>query len=731
MIVARMRSLCTAAAALASFGLAFAAEAQTSRAAEAVVSGPIDENDLVTVLGNTRPEVAHARDLGRIADATPFPHLALQLKRSPAQEARLQKFLTDVHDPASPEFHHWLTAAEFADRFGLAAHDIGAVEMYLRGHGFTVEGSTANLVMYVSGTAGQIRDAFHTEIHAIEVAGVRHIANMSDPRVPAALAPVLLGPVALNDFRPHPMMVPKRRPLYNDGNGNQAVVPLDLQTIYNFTPIYTAGSTGTGQTVVTVEDTNLYTSNDFATFRRVFSLSSAYPDGSITTVHPSGAAACGNPGVVSGNAGEAALDVEWASAAAPSAAIVLIACADTSSEFGGYIAMSNILNAGTAPYDTYKIFSVSYGESEAQNGASTNSYINNLYALAAGEGASVFTSAGDEGAASSDADQADAVHGITISGFASSPNGVAVGGTDFADEYFNDTSKYWSSTNGKNYHSARSYVPEIPWNSSCASHVIATMAGYSTTYGSSGFCNSTTATDAGYITTASGSGGPSGCATGSPRVDGVKTGSCKGYAKPSWQSGVSGIGSDGVRDIPDISLFAANGALGHYYVFCYSNVGDGGATCTPGQPNTWSGAGGTSFSAPIVAGLQALINQRTGEAQGNPNPVYYGLADTEYNNASTRASCSSDKSGGPASTCIFYDVGLGDMDVPCLPLSGTDYNCYTPSGTYGVLSVQSTSYHPAYPAVAGYDYATGIGTVNAYNLWNSSAWPVGGGAPPR
>ena len=69
---------------------------------------------------------------------------------------------------------------------------------------------------------------------------------------------------------------------------------------------------------------------------------------------------------------------------------------------------------------------------------------------------------------------------------------------------------------------------------------------------------------------------------------------------------------------------------GHYYVFCYSNPakGSGGTPCT-GNPAGWSGAGGTSFATPIVAGVQALVNQSRGSRQGNPNYVYYALAKME------------------------------------------------------------------------------------------------------
>jgi hypothetical protein len=246
--------------------------------------------------------------------------------------------------------------------------------------------------------------------------------------------------------------------------------------------------------------------------------------------------------------------------------------------------------------------------------------------------------------------------------------------------------------------------------------LLATVYGYSTTYGSSGFCNSATG-KADYLTTTGGSGGPSGCATGTPSKSEIVSGSCAGYAKPSWQS-LAGNPADKVRDIPDVSLFAANGVWGHYYVFCDSDVSDGGAACT-GAPSGWSGAGGTSFAAPIMAAIQALVNQKQGARQGLPNPVYYSLAAKEYGGGSN---CNSTSGKSAASTCIFYDVTLGDMDVNCT--GSTD--CYLPSGKNGVLSTSSSSYSKAYGTGTGWDFATGIGTVNATNLVDGWAAGVAG-----
>ena len=189
-----------------------------------------------------------------------------------------------------------------------------------------------------------------------------------------------------------------------------------------------------------------------------------------------------------------------------------------------------------------------------------------------------------------------------------------------------------------------------------------------------------------------GSGGPSACATGSPSraTPGVVSGTCAGYPKPAWQS-VFGNPNDRVRDLPDVSLFAGNGYWGHYYPVCFSDPSpnNGGAPCT-GAPDTWAGFGGTSFGAPIMAGVQALINQYTGSSWGNPNPFYYSLARGEYG-ASGSTSCNSSNGNLVGDNCVFYDVTLGDIDAPCTG----DYNCYSPSGEYGVLSTSDSSYKPA------------------------------------
>jgi hypothetical protein len=300
----------------------------------------------------------------------------------------------------------------------------------------------------------------------------------------------------------------------------------------------------------------------------------------------------------------------------------------------------------------------------------------------------------------------------------SSPYDVSVGGLDFADTYLGVNSTYWNPTNNVFYGSAKSYIMEQPWNDSGAGQLLAHfVTGSFLTYGSSGFCNIPAGNN--YHNATGGSGGPSNCATGVPAGPrGVANGTCAGWPKPSYQAGFAGIMNDGVRDTPDVSLMAANGLWGHYYLICYSNPannGNGGVPCT-GQPINWPGYGGTSVSSPIMAGIQALVVQHKGSLQGLPNIRYYQLAATEYG-ASGNAACNSTLGNGVGKSCIFYDVTMGDIDGVCRAnANGTKYNCYLPSGTFGVLSTDNNSYQPAYLTTTGWDFATGIGSVNAYNL---------------
>jgi subtilase family serine protease len=689
-----------------------ALEAQSARIApeaRVLITRPIDSSRMLTLAGNTPSEANAQNDRGKVADTFAMDDMLLQLQRSPEREAALRSFIDQQHDSTSPNFHRWLTATEFGQMYGPAPRDIEAVSEWLRSSGFTVNTVyPSGMSIDFSGTAGQVLAAFHTEIHRLSVNGKDHIANMSDPQIPEALAAVVAGIVSLHDFRPRSMVRPRAQYTAEQGGFTfQLIAPADLATIYNLNPAFTAGYTGKGQTIAVVEDSDLYTTADWNTFRNILGLS-GYTSGSLSTIHPappSGTSNCSDPGInPDGDDVESTLDTEWASAAAPNATIELATCDNppTTPTPGILIAAQNLINGGSPP----KIISMSYGVCEAENGVTSNATFNSAYQQAVAEGVSVFVAAGDEGAASCDSGFSTATHGIGVSAFASTPYNVAVGGTDFADTYQNTTSTYWSSSNSSTYGSARSYIPEIPWNDSCAGSILAVYSGFSVGYGSSGFCGSSLALEDFFVEVEAGSGGPSGCATGVPAENMVVGGSCQGYAKPAWQTGVTGISNDGVRDIPDVSLFAGTGVWFHYYVTCFSDEANGGTACT-GAPVNWFGAGGTSYASPIMAGIQALVNEKMGGGQGNPNPVYYKLA------------------ASSAASSVFHSITAGDIAVNC----AGEINCFgvgfegrgraTPPTLFvgnGALSTTSKTYTPAFAAASGWNFATGLGSVDAYNL---------------
>ncbi|HEX4506460.1 MAG TPA: protease pro-enzyme activation domain-containing protein, partial [Alphaproteobacteria bacterium] len=579
----RFRCLAVAAGAWLSIGAsALAEEAVPGRP---LLSAAMDDRQMVTLEGNTRSEArVAANDRRAVADSLPLDHIQLQLKRSAAQERTVEDFVDSLTDRASPNYHHWLTAAEFGRRFGVADADVSRITGWMKAKGLKVNFVyPSRMVIDFSGTAGQVSRAFNTEIHRLDVGGAAHIANTRDPQVPAALAPAVEGIVSLHDFRPRSKMV--RRPMHADarhpdvtgtcfGQRCYVVGAGDLATIYGLTPLFRAGFTGTGQVVAAVEDTNLYANSDWTTFRKAFGLD-AYTAGNLQIVHPapSGGSACGNPGI-NGDDGEAVLDVEWASAAAPAATIELASCRNTATTDGVFMAIQNLVNSDTPP----PVISVSYGLCEVDNGAAENASFNKLYQLAVSRGISVFVATGDAGATDcSDSTANGTSIGIGVSGWAVTKYNVAVGGTDFRDTYDSRRATYWSANTGAPWSTAKSYVPEMPWDDTCANQMIANYysSGSSVPYGANGFCNSRDG--ASFHELGGGEGGPSGCYSGRASEEHVVSGTCKGYPKPVFQKGFLGMPGDGVRDIPDVALFASDGsAWSHNYATCYTDPAGGG-----------------------------------------------------------------------------------------------------------------------------------------------------------
>jgi subtilase family serine protease len=543
-----------------------------------------------------------------------------------------------------------------------------------------------------SGNVGHVRNAFHTEIHQLTVNGEMRQANLSDPQIPAALAPVVAGIVSLHNFprksfthiggihtatRPVP-----GSPQFTTSSGDYVVGPADFAKIYNIP----ASFTGAGQHIAIVADSNI-NPQDVADFRTLVSLPSNPPN-----IIPNGP----DPGL-NGDEVEADLDVQVAGMVAPMATIDLVVSEDTLTAGGIDLSAFYIIDNNIAP-----VMSESFGACESALGAAGNQFFNALWEQAAAQGITVMISAGDPGSAGCDNFNTATVAtgGLAISGIASTPFNVAVGGTDF-DDVVKQTS-FWSTNNiPGTRESALGYIPEVPWNNSCAATATATTLNT--------VCVSPTPSS--LLNISGGSGGPSG----------INGGAFAGYAKPAWQSGIvpTGIAAgDNHRYIPDVSLFASDGPQSKsFYLLCQASGIPAGSppSCAPDSTGHFSffSAGGTSASSPAFAAIMALINQGNGR-QGNANPVLYKIA------ATPGQSCNSSTEALSGSTCAFNDITKGNNSVPC---AGNSTNCSSKTtGTNGVLVSSASPTTPAWTAATGYDLATGLGSVNVANL--ATQWPL-------
>ncbi|MGA7286695.1 MAG: protease pro-enzyme activation domain-containing protein, partial [Terriglobales bacterium] len=265
-----------------------------------LITDPIDESQLTTLTGNTTPAALSAQnDRGPVADNLMFDHLLVVLKPAPEAEARLEKLIDAMHHQDSPEFHRWLTPQQFGQRFGAAPQDRTTIARWLESHGFSVNRVYQNgLIIDVAGTAAQIREAFHTAIHNLVLPnGEKHIANMSDPRIPAALASAIQGIASLHDFYPKPHSIQLGPVAYNpathewhprfnvkyQGQTFHTVSPYDFDIIYNVLPLWKRGFTGKGVTIALVEDSNLAHVSDWSDFRDTFGLKS-FKDGNFKQI---------------------------------------------------------------------------------------------------------------------------------------------------------------------------------------------------------------------------------------------------------------------------------------------------------------------------------------------------------------------------------------------------------------------------------------------------------------
>jgi subtilase family serine protease len=619
------------------------AAVQNQPAVQNRIAGAVNNGSRVALPGTIGGHARRSTDLGLAPANLQLESLSLRFSMTPAQQADLNQLLAAQLDPSSPSYHQWLTSEQFGARFGLSASDLANVSSWLTSQGFTITSvAKSSTFISFSGTVGQVQQAFGTTIHNVSLNGEPHIANLTDPTLPSAIANVTLAVTGLNDFK----LKPRSRALNATSNSVQPgftttvsgvtshyIAPGDLYTIYDYPPS-SSNLTGAGITIAVMGVTDLTTGN-------------VLPDANITAFRTAAGLPAINlklqlagtdPGISTADIDEAHLDVEWSGASAPGATILYV--------YGKDVLANSLTSAIDASPTIAPIISISYGGCESGFGASFVATYNQLLQMANAKGITVMSSSGDDGATDCDTSGI-ASEGLTVDFPTSSPFVTSTGGTMFSGDVSN-ASAYWNSANGSNNSSAKGYIPEQPWNESTASGGL----------------------DAG----GSGGGGASGF-----------------FSKPAWQVGL-GVPNDSSRDVPDVSLNAA--AQHDGYVVCSQGSCTNGFLASNGTANVF---GGTSFVAPSVAGILALVEQKLGTgALGNIGPTLYGLAK------------------GPTASSIFHDIISGNNSVVCS--QGTP-NC--PNG--GAIG---------YNAGTGYDLATGLGTLDVNMLvtnW-ASATPTGTGS---
>lgn len=615
------------------------------------LTAPIEDATRATLPGSQPLRVRQARDLGAVDGSTQLSSMSLVFNRTAAQQAALDALIAAQQNPASPQYHQWLTPAEFGARFGMADADIAKVEAWLQTQGFTVLGvSPSRDRITFSGNARAVASAFGVQLHHYRMPdGATHFAPSGDLTLPAALSGVVADVSNLSDFRPKPRVRYANgaafRPNFTSAQtGNHFLTPLDVATIYDIKPAYNAGYNGTGTSIAIVGQSAVVTS-DVTNFQTAIGQTAKAP---TLILVPS----TGNSEAYSGDESESDLDLEYTTGIAPGANIYFV--------YVGSNAASTVFDALTyaVQNDIAPIINISYGECEPGLTQSSYNTYNSSLQQAAAQGQTVISAAGDDGSTDcyGESGISTAVQTAPAVDFPSSSQYVTgVGGTEFpaADVTAStSTTTYFEGTNGSDVvSSALSYIPEQVWNDDSSAYPQEPLS--------------------------AGGGGVS-----------IFT------ALPSWQTGVPGIPSGSFRFVPDVSFDASPDNAP--YAYCSSDQsawasGQDGS-CTSGLRDSVSQdltvAGGTSFAAPIFAGMVAILNQAKGyTAQGVVNPTLYTLA----SNPSTYASA-------------FHDIVTGGNECDL----GTTY-C-------------STTGAADYFATVGYDEASGLGSVDFNNLL--TAWPA-------
>ncbi|MGA2879854.1 MAG: protease pro-enzyme activation domain-containing protein [Bryobacteraceae bacterium] len=413
-------------------------QAQTDR-----IRAPIADSQTVELTGHVPPRARPEFDQGPVAGSFPLPAITIYLKPSASQQTALQQLLAAQQNPASADYHKWLTPEQYADRFGVSQSDVGKIAAWLKAQGFQVQRvARSRTWIQFGGTAQQVENAFHTQIHRYLENGKLHYANSTNPSIPSALSDIVLGMRGLNDYRLKPRSrIRGLNPQDTTGSGEHQMAPDDFATIYDVTPLYTAGIDGTGQKLVIAGQTDINVS-DIQAFRSKFNL----PAINLQQILVPGQA---DPGVSQEDLPEADLDLEWSSAVARGATIIFVYSGDV------FTSVQEAIDQVYAP-----VISMSYGVCEGADLLDLPSE-RQLAQQANSEGITWLAAAGDDGAAAcEDQNAVIAEDGLAVDAPGSVPEVTSMGGSEFNE---GSTRTFWG-VNTANGASALSYIPEMVWN---------------------------------------------------------------------------------------------------------------------------------------------------------------------------------------------------------------------------------------------------------------------------
>jgi subtilase family serine protease len=622
-------------------------------------------------------------------------------------KAAFDESVRQMYAKGSPNFHHWLTKAQYNASFAPTAGDVAKLREFLTSRNLTVSSvDKNNHFISAKGRVSDVQSAFHVQINRFQVNGQVHRVNLNEPVLDASIAPLVKSVQGLNNlsyqsyvkrpvdpdsnkpvesfpyvaggspnglvFNGNCMRAPETKNFKTKGGGPSATYTgnrygsnitsapphvascgydsAEIQKGYGLNALYKKGWDGTGQTIVIVD---AYGSPTIAGDANTFSQANNLPpltDSNFAILNVGADSGCTPAdGCSPGDWNiETTLDVEWAHTVAPGATIVLIVAADnsfTNLDLANFYAAENLFG---------NVISNSWGgtESELISFPSELAVQNDYAQLAASFGISDNFSSGDDG------DFFLATGSTTVSMPAAAPFATGVGGTSLFLKP--DRLRSFETGWGTNFTRIADPSPNPP--------TVPPLA-----FGFQG-----------------GAGG----------------GTSAFWAKPSYQSSLSGS----FRQVPDIS-YVADPETGVEIIITPDGV--------PGDPLSIEVIGGTSLACPMFSALWAIANQAAGEPLGQAAASLYDLPADAINDVTDVTPLAANNVTGTISvpgnppiieTADELAAPLGNTTGYVSALFQSSSSTRWDVFTFGTDSSLTTG--------PGWDNVTGLGTPNGLNFVN-------------